>query len=150
MAFGSNALLVMACSATKLSHAARAIDLYRGVMFETFRANVRPDARPHVVILSSRHGFLAADAVIEPYEQRMTAARADFILSRLEDFIRLDWPAGIETVLLAGGTEYRRLMRAALVRLREQGAIAQEAVVSETSGGIGYQRQQLGAFLRGL
>lgn len=144
------ALLLMACSATKLTHAAPALDLYRGVMYGTFRANVQAAARPHVVILSALHGFVASDSVIEPYEQRMTLARAESILASVDDFMRLDWPSAINEVMLAGGADYRRVMRAAVTRLFARGALSAAATVSETSGGIGYQRQQLGEFLRKL
>lgn len=143
-------LLIMACSAAKLQQSAPALELYRGVMYGTFRANVQPTARPHVVILSALHGFIAADTVIEPYEQRMTPERADAISAKLNDFMCLDWPAGAGTVMLAGGAEYRRVMRAAVRRLNEEGRLAPNVAITETSGGIGYQRQQLGTFLRTL
>lgn len=142
-------LVILACSATKLPYAARALDLYQGVMYGTFRANVRRDAHPHVVILSALHGFIRSDAVIEPYEQRLTSERADHMLRHLDDFLPAQSPQGITKVLLAGGAEYRRVMRAAVPRLVERGCITAQASVTETSGGIGYQRQQLGEFLRG-
>ena len=144
------ALLMMACSATKLEHAAPALDLYRGVMYSTFRANVQATARPHVVILSALHGFIAAEAIIEPYEQRMASTRADTILAGLDDFMMLEWPAAVSQVMLAGGTQYRRVMRAAVAHLRSHSILSTTAAVAETSGGIGYQRRQLGAFLRKL
>ncbi len=43
---GEPALLLMACSGTKLGRDARAIDLYRGVMYQSYRAHVRSDAAP--------------------------------------------------------------------------------------------------------
>ncbi|MEX3983780.1 DUF6884 domain-containing protein [Paraburkholderia sp. EG287A] len=144
------ALLIMACSARKLPYAAPALDLYRGVMYGTYRANVRAAARPHVVILSALHGFIAADAVIEPYEQRMTPARADDLLATLDAGLPSDLPAATGEVMLAGGADYRRVMRAAVVQLRARGSLSAAATVTETSGGIGYQRQQLGEFLRKL
>ncbi|MGY6258868.1 DUF6884 domain-containing protein [Paraburkholderia caledonica] len=143
-------LVILACSGTKLPYAAPALDLYQGVMYGTFRANVRNDARPHVVILSALHGFICSDKVIEPYEQRLTAARADHMVSHLADFLPGHWPEGVNNVLLAGGAEYRRVMRAAVPQLVDQGSVTAHARVTETSGGIGYQRQQLGEFLRGL
>jgi hypothetical protein len=70
----------------------------------------------------------------------------------LEEFARAmpaAWPAGARTVLLAGGKNYRRVMRAALERQAEFGVGSAGASVAETSGSLGYQRQQLSAFLRG-
>jgi hypothetical protein len=41
------ALLLMACSGSKLDQNASAIDLYRGVMYQSYRAHLRSDAAPH-------------------------------------------------------------------------------------------------------
>ena len=145
----SSTLLLMACSATKLTHAAPAIDLYRGVMYGTYRANVKALARPHVVILSARHGFIPADTLIEPYEERMTPARADDIARNLDDVTHMDWPRA-RNIMFAGGADYRRVMRSAIHRLVAAGTLDQDVEITETTDGIGYQRQQLGAFLRRL
>ncbi|MDX6008499.1 DUF6884 domain-containing protein [Cupriavidus necator] len=123
------------------------MDLYQGVMYESYRAHVRPEASPNVLILSARHGFIDPRDVIAPYDQRMTTQRADEILADLPAFAAsADWPTQVGKVLLAGGKEYRRVMRAALVR--QYGALP--LTVHETTGGIGTQRSQLGTFLDGL
>jgi len=141
------ALLLMACSGTKLNRDARAIDLYRGVMYESYRAHVRSDATPRVLILSARHGFLQPDTEIAPYDERMTRQRADQMLADLSRYLRpAAWPTRVGSVLLAGGVEYRRVMRAALAH--RYGPTL--PVLQETNGGIGRQRSQLGAFLDGL
>ncbi|MCA8081386.1 MULTISPECIES: DUF6884 domain-containing protein [Burkholderia cepacia complex] len=145
----SATLVIMACSATKLEHAARAIDLYRGVMYSTFRANVRATSAPAVMILSALHGFIAPDTIIEPYDQLMTPARADLMLGELDRFMPTAWPAPARSILFAGGRNYRRVMNAGLARQVELGHLPAGALVLETGGSIGYQRQQLGAFLRG-
>lgn len=139
----------MACSATKGRQAAPAMDLYQGVMYSTFRANA-PAARPAVVILSAKHGFIEADRVIEPYEQRMTEARADEMIAELPGFDSVEWPAGVRSILLAGGKTYQRVMRAAINRRIELGLLDSDISIEQTSGGIGYQRAQLGAYLRNL
>ncbi|HDR8929193.1 TPA: hypothetical protein QDA78_005657 [Burkholderia vietnamiensis] len=144
-----NHLVLMACSATKASTAAPAIDLYQGVMYSTFRANV-PVTRPAVLILSAKHGFIEADRVIEPYEQRMTEARADEMLAYLPAFDTVAWPWHAKTIMLAGGKTYRRVMRAAIARRMRLGSIDTHVTLRETAGGIGYQRAQLGAYLRGM
>ncbi|HHR5658199.1 TPA: DUF6884 domain-containing protein [Klebsiella pneumoniae] len=142
-------LIIMACSATKGRQAAPAMDLYQGVMYSTFRANA-PAARPAVVILSAKHGFIEADRVIEPYEQRMTEARADEMIAELAGFDSAEWPAGVHSILLAGGKTYRRVMRAAIKRRIDLCLLDSNLIIEETSGGIGYQRAQLGAYLRNL
>jgi hypothetical protein len=140
-------LVLMACSATKAATPAPAFDLYRGVMYSTFRANA-PATRPAVIILSAKHGFLAADQTIEPYEQRMSKARGDEMLDDLARFDAITWPTDVRTVFLAGGKDYRRVMRAAIARRMSLGSIAADVAITETAGAIGYQRAQLGAYLR--
>jgi len=120
-------------------------------MYQTFRSAVNPAARPQVVILSARHGFLQEDSLVEPYDQRMTSERADYFLGNLTEHLAGEWPVtGVKNILLAGGKDYRRVMRAAICELVARGCVVQDAIVQETSGGIGYQRQQLGQFLRAL
>lgn len=142
-------LVIMACSATKAATPAPALDLYRGVMYSTFRANA-PATRPAVIILSAKHGFITAEQVVDPYEQRMTEARADDMLAELPAFDTIAWPADVRAVMLAGGKSYRRVMRAAIERRMCLGSIAADVAITETAGGIGYQRAQLGAYLRGM
>lgn len=138
------ALLLMACSGSKLDRHTRAIDLYRGVMYQSYRAHLRSDAVPSVLILSARHGFLQPDTEIAPYDERMTRQRADQMMADLSTYLRpAAWPTRVGSVMLAGGAEYRRVMRAALAR-------RYGPALQETCGGIGMQRSQLGAFLDGL
>jgi hypothetical protein len=141
-------LILMACSATKKTTPAPAIDLYQGVMYSTFRANTLA-TMPAVIILSAKHGFIEADRVIDPYEQRMTDARAGEMLAELQTFDAIAWPHGVRSIFLAGGKTYRRVMRAAIERRIELGLLDRDVTIEETDGaGIGYQRAQLGAYLR--
>jgi len=141
----------MACSATKLNRPAPAMDLYRGVMFETFRAHVRADAQPQVIILSAQHGFIQPDAEIAPYDARMSADRAETLLSGLSTAMAgASWPDQVGPVFLAGGMHYRRVMRAAVERWAHKVGAGSAATIMETSGGIGMQRSQLGQYLDGL
>lgn len=142
-------LLLLACSGMKLATPAPALQLYRGVMYQTYRANVKPGAAPHVVILSALHGFIDPETIIAPYDQRMTPARAGDMLEQLGTryMPQATWPHSLGTVFLAGGAEYRRLMHAALRWLAACKGI-EAASISETRGGIGTQRSQLGHFLR--
>ncbi|EPC7974270.1 DUF6884 domain-containing protein [Enterobacter hormaechei] len=145
----ASSLIIMACSATKGREAAPAMDLYKGVMYSTFRANV-PTTHPAIVILSAKHGFIEADRFIEPYEQCMTEARADEMIAKLPDLDSIRWPTGVHSILLAGGKTYQRVMRAAIKRRIELGLLDNGIIIEQTSGGIGYQRAQLGAYLRSL
>ena len=137
-----DSLVLMACSATKLSVASPAFDLYQGVMYETFRAHVKSHARPNVIILSALHGFVEPERIISPYEQKMTSARADEMVAGLMQFMgSVQWPRSVRRVFLAGGLQYRRVMKAAVA------LAAADALVDECSGGIGFQRSQLGRYL---
>jgi hypothetical protein len=143
-------LIVMACSATKAATPSPAFELYQGVMYSTFRANA-PATRPAVVILSAKHGFIEADRVIDPYEQRMTEARADEMLGELPDFDSIEWPSDVGAIFLAGGKAYRRVMRAAIERRIELGLLERDVMIEQSNAaGIGYQRAQLGAYLRNM
>lgn len=114
-------------------------------MYQTFRTRVKAHARPEIMILSAMHGFVLAETMLAPYEQRMTSARSCEMLADLPRFMQeVRWPDGVTQVFLAGGKEYRAVMRAATATKYPS------ADVSECSGGIGYQRAQLGAFLESL
>ncbi|MGC6114768.1 hypothetical protein VU643_22490 [Klebsiella aerogenes] len=142
-------LIIMACSATKGRLASPAIDLYQGVMYSTFRANV-PAIWPAVVILSAKHGFIESGRVIAPYEQLMTETRAGEMVAGLPAFDSIEWPDGVRSILLAGGKTYRKVMLAAIERRKALGLLDSDVIIEQTSGGIGYQRAQLGAYLRNL
>lgn len=153
MEFGgaNDQLLLMACSATKLQRPAPAISLYQGVMWATYRKHCKNAASPHVVILSALHGFVSPGTVLEPYEQRMTSAKADKMVENLSQFMSgVAWPRGICHVFLSGGLEYRRVMRAAVASLVATQVLPASASVDAVSGGIGYQRSQLGQYLQAI
>ncbi|EBG3585969.1 hypothetical protein FI634_17150 [Salmonella enterica subsp. enterica] len=118
-------------------------------MYSTFRANVTA-TRPAIVILSAKHGFIEADRVIEPYEQRMTEARTNEMIAELPAFDSIEWPGGVRSILLAGGKTYRKVMLAAIARRKALGLLESNVIVEQTSGGIGFQRSQLSAYLRNL
>jgi hypothetical protein len=141
-------LLILSCSGMKLDRPAPALDRYQGVMYQTFRAHVREQVRPQIMILSALHGFVSADAHLAPYNQRMTPQRSADMVANLDDFEGVGWPENASGVLLAGGGDYRRIMQATLDRLRESGRLAIAGSVAETCGGIGEQRAQLATWLR--
>lgn len=136
-------LLLLACSGRKAERRAPALQLYQGVMYQTLRVHLRAEAKPEIVILSARHGFSAPDEVLEPYDQRMSAARADELLAAMHRGItQVSWPRRACGVFLVGGHEYRRVMRAAVALVG-----AGDLPVEEVSGGIGHHRAQLARFL---
>lgn len=144
-------LVLMPCCDMKGPEKAPAMELYKGVFFQTFRANAQTGATPKVVILSAKHGFVLPTEEIAPYDELMTPERADEMVAKLaQQMRRVQWPENIDDVLIVGGKEYQRVMRAAVLELQKTGEIAKDASVNATSGGIGEQRKQLGQYLKAL
>lgn len=61
---------LVACVAQKVAHACRAEDLYRSDWFLKARAYVRGQGVPWY-ILSAKHGLVAPECVIEPYNMTL-------------------------------------------------------------------------------
>lgn len=64
-------LIVIPCSARKLSKPARARDLYTGPLFRSALRAAEQLAAQHrgtVAVLSARHGLVELDRVLEPYD----------------------------------------------------------------------------------
>ncbi|WP_370552872.1 DUF6884 domain-containing protein [Cupriavidus basilensis] len=61
----------MACSGPKDEQRAPALQLYRGVINQTYRAVTLAGAVPKVMILSALHGFIGPDLEVEPYDVRL-------------------------------------------------------------------------------
>lgn len=146
-----NRLVLMPCCAKKGAKAAPAMELYKGVFFQSFASNVKPGGAPNVIILSAKHGFIDPTKQIEPYDQVMTPTRAKEMLSNLgAELAKVTWPANIQDVLIVGGKEYQQVMRAAVADLVNAGRIPSTASINVTSGGIGEQRQQLNNYLQAI
>ena len=74
-------LFLIACSESKLSHAAPAVDLYQGQAFKlAVKAALKADA--DILILSTEHGVVQPDQTLEPYDcslkRRSTSWRAEW------------------------------------------------------------------------
>jgi hypothetical protein len=146
----ASSLLLMPCSGGKLAHAAPAGDLYTGVMWQSLRAHATTPLR--MAILSAKYGVVAPSDVIAPYEQRLDVARAQELLDDLAVHVatarRVIGDAPVDHVFIAGGQPYRRVLLAIVSQLQAHGGIDAAARVEHTHGGIGFQRSQLGAYLR--
>jgi hypothetical protein len=130
---------------------AAAKDLYKGVFYQTYNRQVKPGAEPQMMILSAKHGFVTPKQMLEPYNQKMTPQQAEDLVNTVKKSLEaVDWPTGIEEVMLVGGKHYQRVMNAAVDELKAQGKIPEDVVVRATKGEIGQQRQQLGEYLRSI
>jgi hypothetical protein len=144
-------LLLMPCSDMKCATPAEAKDLYKGVFYQTYRNQVQPGHEPQMMILSAKHGFVTPKQMLEPYNQKMTPQQADELVKTVKQSMEsVQWPAGIEEVMLVGGKHYQKVMNAAVEELKAQGRLPENVVVRSTKGEIGQQRQQLGQYLRGI
>jgi N12 class adenine-specific DNA methylase len=142
-------LLLIACSDTKLEGMHRAVDLYKGVMFDVLRKWQPTENRPDIYILSAKHGIVHADTLLESYEQPMTKDRLADLMSK-----RID-PAEFEgknfnEVYIAGSAQYRQLGQHYIDQLRTAGYIGPDAPVDAppNGAGIGDQRGHFGDYLR--
>lgn len=163
-------LILMSCGAEKLDREERLYDFYLGPMWQTLRLHIGAIPRVNVCVLSAGFGFANVMMYARPYDERMSAAKADYLIER-GVFHRNDRFGAIkpikgatgpspfveagggrsrpyDTVLIAGAGHYRRVMESFVAGFREHKLVAMDAVVNVVEGGIGCQRSQLGSWLR--
>jgi hypothetical protein len=109
-------LLVQSCSARKraVDEALPALDLYDGYFYRIInksRREGRFDNSIDIVILSAKHGLLAPNEEIEPYDREMNPDRADqlneTVVEELAATIRAD---DYDEVWINGAAVYRRAL----------------------------------------
>ena len=103
--------LVIGCGASKGAEPAPARALYTGPLFRAAAAHAERSGRPWS-IFSARHGLVAPDRVLRPYEQRLGGD--DPLLSDCLFYAMLDWSGVIE---LHMGAAYAAFLEATLQRL---------------------------------
>jgi len=70
-------LVLISCGSEKLDRPAKAADLYTGPLFKLQLELARHWAKDKDIrILSAKHGVVALDQVVEPYDQMLTGAPA--------------------------------------------------------------------------
>lgn len=102
-------IYLVACASAKLAHAAAARDLYDSALFTKSRAFAER-ASDRWYILSAKHGLVAPDAVLEPY---------DMTLSRLGVAARRSWAGKVLRQLCSRVHEGDRVTFLAGKRYRE-------------------------------
>lgn len=106
----SSSLVLIACSARKLAHAAPAKELYQGDLFKKQRAWIEK-AGHRWAILSAKHGLVQPDDIIEPYEQALkNMTRAENIRWALRTNQQLREAYGNPVILALVGLPYRRAL----------------------------------------
>jgi len=142
-------LLLLACTATKRAdpHPIPAIERYDGPSFRTLRkwrvANAAAAEHLDVLILSAKLGLIAADALIDDYNQRMTRARAAELREAVDAALThtLAQRASYAATLVHLGQDYVPAIGQAMLQTPACG------FVSFTNGGIGVRLSQLKVWL---
>jgi hypothetical protein len=155
----SEALLLMPCAEGKVFPASgknTAANVYQGAYWEVFRKRTLPSGATPVdnwLILSAKHGLMDPGQMIGPYDEKMTPERAKELAAQAGKLVRANWgvlSGNFRDVQIVGGADYRTVMRAIVAELQASGSIAPDAAIRETTGGIGEQRSQLGAYMDGI
>jgi cytoplasmic iron level regulating protein YaaA (DUF328/UPF0246 family) len=95
---------LIACSATKLNHAAAAQHLYAGELFKKSKAFAETSGKPYF-ILSALHGLVEPDRIIAPYNVTLKTKRKrerEAWGNRVVKDIAWNVPAASTITLLAG------------------------------------------------
>lgn len=126
-------LVIIPCGAAKRAHRSPAGQLYTGSYHRACRAwalSVVPSAR--VYILSAKHGLLALDDPVDPYDLKMGEA-GSISAGQVREQARRKGLLG-EPVVCVGGKPYADILRAAFGEVR---------VLTDGVGGMGDQMRFL-------
>jgi Family of unknown function (DUF6884) len=151
-----SALVLMPCGGCKLDREAPLDELYTGPLWQTLRTYRGAIPRENVCVLSAKYGFENARTFGAPYDERLSADKAERMLDHGVE--RLFENAGrtpaatvgrgpFSTVIIAGAGHYRRVMESYVAGFQRLGIVDRDACVRTVEGGIGEQRSQLGRWL---
>jgi len=144
-------LVLIACGAKKKEDgkAHSLYNLYEGPMWQTLRLNIGDIPKENVLVLSAHHGLSRSDKPSMAYDEQLTPKRADQIIgngirTEISSFLQ---GKKFDSVIIAGSGEYRRVFYEIANRMKNRGNITPDAMIVETTGGIGEQRGQFGEYL---
>ncbi|WP_055585226.1 DUF6884 domain-containing protein [Peterkaempfera griseoplana] len=139
-ALQSPELVLITCGSRKLGHRARAADLYTGPYHRACRRaaqGLRPD---HLLILSSFHGLVALDDVIEPYDTALDGV-GSVTAERLRQQARQRGVLELDPVVVLAGARHTALARKvwphALNPLQGTGGMGRQIAWLNALAGIG-------------
>lgn len=134
-------LFIVGCTAAKLDcESARAIDLYQGATVQALR---KAGSFPcPTFFLSAKYGLVKYDAVIVPYEQRMTPQRArEMALGTTFDVVSKVNRLGVKRLVLSVGPDYEGAI--------DIGEVAKHCDVVVLQGTLGQRNTMLDLLLFG-
>ena len=144
-------LVLIACGAKKKEDgkAHSLYNLYEGPMWQTLRLNIGDIPKENVLVLSAHHGLSRSDKPSMAYDEQLTPKRADEIIgngikAEISSFLK---GKEFDSVIIAGSGEYRRVFYQIANLMKNRGDISPDAMIVETTGGIGEQRGQFGEYL---
>ena len=144
-------LVLIACGAKKKEDgkAHSLYNLYEGPMWQTLRLNIGDIPKENVLVLSAHHGLSRSDKPSMAYDEQLTPKRADEIIgngikAEISSFLK---GKEFDSVIIAGSGEYRRVFYQIANLMKNKGDITPDAMIVETTGGIGEQRGQFGEYL---
>ncbi|MGV9649802.1 DUF6884 domain-containing protein [Streptomyces sp. NPDC003554] len=132
-------LVVIPCGSSKLSRAARAVDMYIGSYHRACRKAADALQPDRVLILSARYGLLGLDDVIEPYDTSHGTTDAITAHALLEQATARDI-VFLDPVVALGGARHVSLVRSIWPHVLAPLAGA---------GGMGRQMARLAAMSKG-
>ena len=161
----------MACSATKSQAGGKMplFDIYTGPLWQSLKTHIGAIPTSNVFVLSGKFGFQSATLFeAETYEGRLGPVQAETLIHQgvntPTDYTNaskrrppmgpsplnwLGWGASrkYRAVIICASTQYREVFEAWLPQLIASDAIAADAAIHQTEGGIGVQRAQMRSFL---
>lgn len=106
-------IVLLSCVSKKLAHAARARDIYVSPLFRlnlVYAESLKPDA---IFVLSAKHGLLALESQVEPYELTLNTmgvgqikAWAGGVVSQLAEVADLKR----DRFVILAGDKYRKFL----------------------------------------
>jgi hypothetical protein len=141
-----NALLIMACSATKFEseEPIPAIELYDGVNYRLLKKFLREEGMPEgleVRILSAKHGLIEPNTLIEPYNERLNPTRAGAINADVLELLATI--EGREEVFVNLGKDY-------LPAIEGIEEVFPNIKIGYARGGIGVKMKEMKGWLQSL
>lgn len=116
---GERDLLILGCSQKKDSKPGRAIDVYDGPLFRTARRRIPEANKPlDILIISSRHGIIREDELIEPYDDKLPRVYNPEFAKRVSAQLRKLLPPQLNSVLILAPRHYTANLPVEMVRLR--------------------------------
>jgi hypothetical protein len=129
-------MVIIPCGAAKLSHPAKAAELYTGSMFaDALRTARSMTTDENIRILSAKHGLVRLDHVLDPYEMKMSDKGSVTGFRLVMQLVGLQFEGTIDALL---PKQY-------LARMTSAANAANATVVNHFEGcaGIGYQKARL-------